>query len=101
MEEIIEVGMDPRHNVVLQNEYVRALLVSCPPEYTTMAHRHAEDSLYFFLVQGGLDVVNHVKGSTPECDCVEFGEVRLGDQKTTLAVDSQNHQQNRQTHGVH
>ena len=82
MEEIVEVGSEPRHKVVLANEYVRALRVSFPPNDTTLAHRHAEDSLYFFLVEGGLDVVNHVQGALPACDCMDFGEVRYGTHKT-------------------
>lgn len=82
VEEILEVGEEPRHKVVLSNDYVRAIRVSFPPNDTTLAHRHAEDSLYFFLVEGGLDVVNHVKGNDPACDCMEFGEIRFGTHKT-------------------
>ena len=73
-EEILEVGEEPRHKMVLSNEYTRVLKVKFPPHDTTFAHRHAEDSLYFFLVEGGLDVINHVKGFDPQCDCM----VRLG-----------------------
>jgi len=78
-EEIVEVGSEPRHKIVLSNEYVRALRVSFPPKDTTLAHRHAKDSLYFFLVDNGLDVINHVKGTEPACDCMTFGEVRFGE----------------------
>lgn len=82
LEKISEVGDEPRHKVVLSNEFVRALRVSFPPNDTTWAHRHAEDSLYFFLVEGGLNVVNHVQGADPGCDCMEFGEVRFGTHKS-------------------
>lgn len=82
LEEIVEVGMEPRHFLVISNEYVRTLRVSFPPKDTTLAHRHAEDSLYFFLVKGGLNVVNHVQGNSPVCDCMEFGEVRFGTHKS-------------------
>jgi putative dehydrogenase len=81
-EKIVEVGDEERHNVVLSNEYTRVLKVKFPPKDTTWAHRHAEDSLYFFLVEGGLNVVNHIKGSDPSCDCMEFGEVRYGTHKS-------------------
>lgn len=77
-EQILEVANEERHHLVLSNEYTRVLKVKFPPNDTTWAHRHAEDSLYFFLVEGGLNVVNHVKGSDPICDCMEFGEVRYG-----------------------
>jgi 3-hydroxyisobutyrate dehydrogenase-like beta-hydroxyacid dehydrogenase len=82
MEQILEVGDEPRHNVVLSNDYVRALKVTFPARDTTFAHRHAQDSLYFFLVKDGINVVNHVQGSEPKCDCMEFGEVRFGKHKT-------------------
>jgi hypothetical protein len=78
----VEVGAEPRHQVVLQNSYARVLRVSFPPNDTTLAHRHAEDSLYFFLVEDGLNVINHVMGSDPACDCMEFGEVRYGMHKS-------------------
>ena len=74
-EKIVEVGKEERHNIVISNEYTRVLKVKFGPKDTTWAHRHAEDSLYFFLVEGGLNVVNHVKGNDPACDCMEFGEV--------------------------
>lgn len=82
LEEIVEVGNEPRHQVVLQNDYVRALRVSFPPDDTTLAHRHTKDSLYFFLVEGGLSVVNHVQGFTACADCMDFGEVRYGTHET-------------------
>jgi putative dehydrogenase len=82
MEEILEVGSEPRHKVVISNEYVRALRVSIPPNDTTLAHRHAEDSLYFFLVQDGLEALNHIQGNEPACDCMGFGEVRFGTHKS-------------------
>lgn len=81
-ENIVEVGDEKQHHVVLSNEYTRVLKVTIPAKNTTWAHRHAEDSLYFFLVEGGLNVINHVKGNDPLCDCMEFGEVRYGAHKS-------------------
>jgi len=81
-EEILEVAKEPRHHLVLCNAYTRVLRVQFMPNDTTLAHRHAEDSLYFFLVPRGLSVINHVKGSAPVCDCMEFGEVRFGTHKS-------------------
>lgn len=80
-EEIVEVADEARHFLTISNEYTRVLKVKFPPNDTTWAHRHAEDSLYFFLVDGGIDIINHVKGSDPKCDCCEFGEVRYGTHK--------------------
>ncbi len=46
------------------------------------ANYHVEDSLYFFLVEIGLNEVNHVKGSDPACDCMDFRKVRYGTHKS-------------------
>ena len=82
VEAIVEVGMEPRHAVVLHNQYVRVLRVSFPPNNTTLAHRHSEDGIYFFLVKldggGKLSVINHVQGMAPCCNYMDFGEVRYG-----------------------
>lgn len=85
-EQIVEVGDEPRHHLVLQNEFVRVLRVQFAPDDTTLAHRHAEDSLYFFLVEKGLSVINHVQGSQPKCDCMDFGEVRFAPHGTDKAL---------------
>jgi len=77
-EQIVDCADEQRHHLVLSNEYTRVMKVIFPPNDTTWAHRHAEDSLYFFLVDGGLNIINHVKGADPECDCLELGEVRYG-----------------------
>ena len=60
-ETIVEVGDEQQHHTILANEFTRVLKVTLPAKNTTWAHRHAEDSLYFFLVEGGLNVINHVK----------------------------------------
>ena len=75
-ERILEVADEDRHRLVLSNEYARVLKVEFPPGDTPGARRPAEDSVYFFLTEGGLNVINHVRGSDPACDCMEFGEVR-------------------------
>lgn len=82
VERIVEVGHEMRHKTVILNEYVRVLKVKFGPDETTSAHRHKEDSLYFFLVENGLNVINHVMGYEPQCDCMDFGEVRYGSHKT-------------------
>jgi putative dehydrogenase len=82
LEEILECGSESHHDVIIKNEYVRALRVTFPPNDATLAHRHDEDSLYFFLVRGGFNGVNHVQGNAPCCDFMDFGEVRFGTHKS-------------------
>ena len=49
----MEVGDESNHHLVLQNEFVRALWVQLASDNTMLAHRHAKDSRYFFLVEKG------------------------------------------------
>ncbi|OEU09243.1 hypothetical protein FRACYDRAFT_264261 [Fragilariopsis cylindrus CCMP1102] len=81
-EKILEVADEPHHHVVISNEYTRVVKGRVSPKHTAGAHKHSEDSMYFFLADGGLDFVNHVKGCDPACDRVEFGEVRYGTHKS-------------------
>jgi hypothetical protein len=70
-EEILEVGAEPRHHLILSNQYTRVLRVQFLPNDTTLAHRHAEDSLYFFLVQGGAFYLDY-QIFFPCCPCLTF-----------------------------
>jgi putative dehydrogenase len=74
-EKILEVADEPHHHLVISNEYTKVMRGRVSPKHTAWAHKHSEDSVYFFLADGGLDFVNHVKGCDPACDRVEFGEV--------------------------
>ena len=78
-QEILDVGDEPRHHVMIKNEYTRAILVEFPPGDTTRPHAHLVDSLYFCLLEGGHDVINHIHGCDPKPDRMEYGEVRFGE----------------------
>ena len=64
---------------MIKNEYTRAILVEFPPGDTTLPHAHLVDSLYFCLLEGGHDVINHICGNDPVTDRMDFGEVRFGE----------------------
>jgi len=85
-EKIVEVGAEARHNIIISNEYTRVLQVKVDPNDTTAAHKRTEDSVYFYLVEGGLNIVNHAKGNDPVSDLVEFGEVSYGAHKYSPLV---------------
>ena len=69
------MGEEERHNMTISKDYTQVLKDKCGTKDTIWAHQHTEDWLYFFLVEGGLNVVNHVQGSDPACNCMDFGEV--------------------------
>ena len=68
-------NVEKHHHLVISNEFTRVMRAKMNPKETAGAHKHSEDSLYFFLAEGGLNIENHVKGCDPACDRVEFGEV--------------------------
>lgn len=73
-EVIMEVGDEPRHHLALVNRYTRVLKVRFGPNDATLAHRHAEDSLYFFLTPDGTCSRGILAcfGVVKACHCVSF-----------------------------
>ena len=75
---VVEVGSEPSHNVVLDNLYTRVMYVAFGVGKSTLPHIHQTDSVYVFLSLGGAKVMNMVKGVGCKHDFMEFGEVRYG-----------------------
>jgi quercetin dioxygenase-like cupin family protein len=47
----IQVSREPRHHIVLENEWVRVLDVRIPPGDTTLMHKHSTPSVFVVLRQ--------------------------------------------------
>ena len=75
---VIDVAAEPRHNVVLQNSYTRALLVKFSEGDTTLPHTHSKDSVYMFMTPNGAKVKNRILSQGCLDDAMQFGEVRYG-----------------------
>ena len=75
-EAIVDCSDEYHHHDMICNEFTRVIKAQIPYGDCTRAHRHSRKSVYFFLTEGGIDFENHVKGSEPVSDRVEFGEVR-------------------------
>lgn len=75
-ETIVDCSDERNHHDVICNDYTRVMKAVIPSGDCTGAHRHSKKSVYFFLTECGIDFENHVKGSEPVSDRVEFGEVR-------------------------
>ena len=89
----VEVGDEPKHRVMLSNEYVRAINVKFAEGEETLIHKHSVDSLYFFLVPPApvnplngkycLEVLNTIYDAdsnivTTENSFMDYGECRFG-----------------------
>ena len=71
----VEITSEPRHHLVLENEYVRAFDVTVAPKDTTLVHRHNHD--YLFVTLGDSDVVSARPGEKPVALLLKNGEVRF------------------------
>jgi hypothetical protein len=94
----LEVGDEPRHHVMLENDHVRAISVRFAEGEETLIHTHAVDSLYFFLVPPApvqeccqpapaLQVLNTIYCTetntvTVDNTFMEYGECRFGNHCT-------------------
>ncbi|HEY6270252.1 MAG TPA: hypothetical protein VIX11_18265 [Candidatus Acidoferrum sp.] len=58
--EAVPLKGEPRHHLVLENDYVRVFRVSVPAHAATLLHQH--DVPYLYLSLGPADVVNAVQG---------------------------------------
>lgn len=88
----VEVGEEPKHKVVLENEFTRVINVKFREGAETLIHTHSVDSLYFFLVPPAnplgdgtrcLVVKNTIYDDasntvTVENTCMDYGECRFG-----------------------
>lgn len=45
----VQVSQEPRHHIVLENEWVRVLDVRIPPHDTTLMHKHSTPSVFVVL----------------------------------------------------
>lgn len=97
----VEVGDEPRHRVMFENEFVRAINVKIAEGDETMIHTHKVDSLYFFIVPpspsgnplGGhtmqvLNTIYDTESNTVTADqsLMAYGECRFGDHCTTPLI---------------
>ena len=57
-EQIVDVGDEARHEVVISNDYTRIMKISFPPGDTTTAHRYVPNLLFMI---------------TYTCNCIEYG----------------------------
>src|SRR5437016_13838737 len=75
----VEITNEGNHHHVLENELVRVYQVEVAPQQATLMHWHHHD--YFYVILGGSDVSNEVKGKAP-------GEVELKDGQTGFSPAS-------------
>ncbi len=69
------VEQEPRHHLVIENEFVRALAVEIAPHERTLCHHHAHD--YLLYVAGDADIVSAARDEEPKRLSYRDGECEL------------------------
>ncbi len=71
----VEITAEPRHHLVLENQYVRVFQVEVAPHDATLMHIHHHDYVYVTLVAS--QISNEVKGEAPVAVKLQAGEARF------------------------
>jgi quercetin dioxygenase-like cupin family protein len=71
----VPVGREPKHHLVLENQYTRVYQVEVPAGEATLLHRHDHD--YVYVVLGDAYIRNEVAGRPPVDQQVKDGDVNF------------------------
>ena len=82
-EHVVEIEQEPRHHLVIENEFVRAFIVEIAPHDYTLCHHHPHD--YLLYVAGDADIVSTARDEEPkklsyrggECELLQAGMVHV------------------------
>jgi len=72
---VVEIEQEPRHHLVIENEFVRAFAVEIAPHDRTLCHRHPQD--YLLYVASGAEIVSAAQGEEPKRLNYSDGECEL------------------------
>ena len=62
-ETAVSIISEPRHHLVLENDYARVFKVDVPPHTSTLMHQH--EHAYVYVVLGPAEIENEVQGKPP------------------------------------
>ncbi len=82
-EHVVPIEQEPRHHLVIENEFVRAFAVEIAPHDRTLCHHHPHD--YLLYVVGDGEIVSAARDEEPkqlgyrdgECELLEAGMVHV------------------------
>ena len=82
-EQVVPIEQEPRHDLVFENEFVRAFAVEIAPHDRTLCHHHPHD--YLLYVARGAEIVSAAREEEPkqlsyrdgECELAQAGLVHV------------------------
>ena len=72
---VVSIEQEPRHHLVIENEFVRAFAVEIAPHDRTLCHHHPHD--YLLYVVGDGDIVSAARDEEPKQLSYRDGECEL------------------------
>jgi hypothetical protein len=80
---VVPIEQEPRHHLIIANEFVRALAVEIAPHDRTLCHHHAYD--YLLYVVGDAEIISAARDEEPkrlsyrdgECELLQAGMVHV------------------------
>ena len=72
---VVDIADEPRHHLIIANEYIRAFAVEIPPHDRTLCHRHPHD--YLLYVAGGAEIISAARDEEPKRLSYSEGECEL------------------------
>jgi mannose-6-phosphate isomerase-like protein (cupin superfamily) len=85
-EQVVPIEQEPRHHLVIDNEFVRAFAVEIAPHDRTLCHHHPHD--YLVYVAGIADVVSARRNQEPKTILYKDGECELGEAGMVHVVEN-------------
>jgi len=62
---VVEIEQEPRHHLVIQNEFVRGFAVEIAPHDRSLCHHHPNDYL-LYVASGGDDIISAARDEEPK-----------------------------------
>lgn len=72
---VVPIDEEPRHHLVIDNEFVRAFAVEIAPRDRTLCHRHPHD--YLLYVAGDAEIISAARDEKPKKLSYHDGECEL------------------------
>jgi len=82
----VEIEEEPRHHLVIANEYVRAFAVEVAPQERTLCHHHPND--YLLYVALGSEIISAARDEEPKRLNYADGECELSRAGLTHVVEN-------------
>jgi hypothetical protein len=76
-EQVVPIEQEPRHHLVIANDFVRAFAVEIAPHDRTLCHHHAHE--YLMYVVGDAEIVSAPRDGEPKTHSYRDGDCELAD----------------------